>query len=550
MVILPKYLINLECGLEKCYYVQNKMKKGGGMMTVIRDTVLLPGLQYIGGQLQKGITDEFFESFDELLRICDVPEVENIFKSIRDWFSLYQKNPDAAKTELEIMMHNPLECRQCFSCQQCLPVFLEELYASLYESGGGERLKGRMKGDKYYVFSRFPDNLYRQLDARTKAGEYYWEQCKRFGKFKTVDNKLIVLKGMSSSTPAILNGAFGTQSYHGGGLYLNWFGFGIAIDPGYHFIENLHANGLSILDIDAVVITHEHIDHTNDIRILDDLNYNLSSYLRGSINEHKIKWYVDSVTYDMLRTLRQNGSGFSSRTNIIYEIKPREQEIAWEEKLAEITKPGCKRIPEEGIRITEDESALLKIEQTYHERNPVDAEGDEESFLKHTFAVAFELKKGKEKRKIFYSSDTSYRELLGKCVQGSDIVIVNISSVYEDDVLKIKQKKTHLGYMGCFKLLESMKDSPPSMFLISEFWNAKADIRFDITRYLKEEMMISFGNAFKKTKFIPAEIGMRADVLKLTMQCAVCRTYTDDFIITRPDKDYGEIRCICNDCFY
>ena len=96
-----------------------------------------------------------------------------------------------------------------------------------------------MKGDKYYVFSRFPDNLYRQLDARTKAGEYYWEQCKRFGKFKTVDNKLIVLKGMSSSTPAILNGAFGTQSYHGGGLYLNWFGFGIAIDPGYHFIENL-----------------------------------------------------------------------------------------------------------------------------------------------------------------------------------------------------------------------------------------------------------------------------------------------------------------------
>ena len=270
-------------------------------MTVIRDTVLLPGLQYIGGQLQKGITDEFFESFDELLRICDVPEVENIFKSIRDWFSLYQKNPDAAKTELEIMMHNPLECRQCFSCQQCLPVFLEELYASLYESGGGERLKGRMKGDKYYVFSRFPDNLYRQLDARTKAGEYYWEQCKRFGKFKTVDNKLIVLKGMSSSTPAILNGAFGTQSYHGGGLYLNWFGFGIAIDPGYHFIENLHANGLSILDIDAVVITHEHIDHTNDIRILDDLNYNLSSYLRGSINEHKIKWYVDSVTYDICR---------------------------------------------------------------------------------------------------------------------------------------------------------------------------------------------------------------------------------------------------------
>lgn len=159
-------------------------------------------------------------------------------------------------------------------------MFLIELYEKFYSDSKFEDLKAGIKNNNYYVFERLPENIYRHLDAKTKVGEYYWEHCKNLRRTESFLNKFVVLKGMSSSTPAILNGAFNTQAYHGGGLYFNWSGFGIAIDPGYHFVENMHNAGLSILDIDAVVITHEHIDHTNDIRILDDLNYSLTDYLR------------------------------------------------------------------------------------------------------------------------------------------------------------------------------------------------------------------------------------------------------------------------------
>ena len=83
-----------------------------------------------------------------------------------------------------------------------------------------------------------------------------------------------MLKGMSSSTPAMLNNIFDTNDYVGGGFYLNWNGYGVAIDPGYSFVHNLHHYGLSVLDVQAVIITHEHIDHNNDMRLLDDLGKN------------------------------------------------------------------------------------------------------------------------------------------------------------------------------------------------------------------------------------------------------------------------------------
>ena len=127
-----------------------------------------------------------------------------------------------------------------------------------------------------------------------------------------------MLKGFSSSTPFLLNHSLNTNHYSGGGFYLNWDGFGIAVDPGYHFVQNLHQNGLNVLDIDAVIITHEHIDHNSDMRLLDDLHYNASKVFRDDVwvwdehscsvsqekvPRHTIVWYMDEVTYSMAELL-------------------------------------------------------------------------------------------------------------------------------------------------------------------------------------------------------------------------------------------------------
>ena len=43
------------------------------------------------------------------------------------------------------------------------------------------------------------------------------------------------------------------------------------VDPGINFMENMHFTGLNINDINAVLVTHDHIDHNGDLPAIDDL---------------------------------------------------------------------------------------------------------------------------------------------------------------------------------------------------------------------------------------------------------------------------------------
>jgi hypothetical protein len=54
----------------------------------------------------------------------------------------------------------------------------------------------------------------------------------------------------------------------GGGYLLVWHGYRIAIDPGFGFIRNMHELGLPAHQINAVVLTHQHADHTADFEAL------------------------------------------------------------------------------------------------------------------------------------------------------------------------------------------------------------------------------------------------------------------------------------------
>jgi tetratricopeptide (TPR) repeat protein len=50
--------------------------------------------------------------------------------------------------------------------------------------------------------------------------------------------------------------------------------FGIVVDPGPDFIENLYRTGFSLSDIDMIVVTHDHVDHLNSLEsLLSLMNY-------------------------------------------------------------------------------------------------------------------------------------------------------------------------------------------------------------------------------------------------------------------------------------
>ncbi len=76
---------------------------------------------------------------------------------------------------------------------------------------------------------------------------------------------LLVLREWNSYTPVIPGQE---EADRGGGYFIRHAGEGIVIDPGYDFIEKFHRAGGLLCDIDHVIVTHAHGDHTAELEDL------------------------------------------------------------------------------------------------------------------------------------------------------------------------------------------------------------------------------------------------------------------------------------------
>lgn len=85
----------------------------------------------------------------------------------------------------------------------------------------------------------------------------------------SVTNKWVVLRRWQSTNPKFPRP--GQRRLRGGGYFLLWQGKGIVVDPGYDFIQNFYDEGFSLEDIDAVLVTHSHPDHDDDLSTLTTL---------------------------------------------------------------------------------------------------------------------------------------------------------------------------------------------------------------------------------------------------------------------------------------
>lgn len=504
-------------------------------MYIIEDTVLIPGMQYILSQIKDNkknalakirsyVEQSSKESQDQLRRVVEAIE------------QYYDNNPEA-ETILREYARGDYVCDLCAGdCQGCLSAFCGEILKYLYSSTNqGEIVsesEAEKNDEKHFRFERFPENIEIDLIAKDSASKQYFNQHKRNTRGRKVNDRLIVLKGLSSSTPAILNAAFSAQKYHGGGFYLNWNGFGIVIDPGYHFLYNMHKKGLTVLDVQAVIVTHEHIDHTNDIRLLDDLYYDQRSNYKKEISIHPgqekppITWYLDKVTMEMVNVFKEHESGFTRKEYDFQTISPNDSMH---------------------VLFKDDSTAIyMHVFPTEHEQ----LKSKKGEYQEHTFGLKFEFISDGLVRTVFYSSDTRYNEKIGDAAEGADIVIANISSVYDTDLLLLLQKDRHLGFKGCYELLRRMKDKPPKLFLISEFWNGKTDVRFDLARYLFKKIQEYDASSYNNTKIIPGEIGMEINLKNCELRCDYCGEFSDDTILVRPETNNGQIHAVCRNCYY
>lgn len=331
-------------------------------------------------------------------------------------------------------------------------------------------------------------------------------------RFAVEQDYLLVLKSMSSSSPWMYNHTT-NRKFSGGGFFLKWQGIGIAIDPGYNFIDNFHNYGCNITDIDYIIITHNHIDHNHDIRIIDDTNK-----CCWSSSHHVINWIMDKSTYDSNKYYLEDFSTSDGKACNILKC----YDSASKTKLFPISS-DCK----------------LKVFPTFHIETDT-------GYSEDSFGIKLDFySNGNYVSSLGYTSDSKYDYSLVESLKTSDIMIANISGIYEDDIKKLSFKKRHLGYHGCFNLLKELKDSV-KLFLLSEFWSGNDDIRFDVAKYMKSELDSMYPD--NNIKLYPADTGMRISLHDYGIKCSICKQYSTDTQVIRPKEDYDTLEYICSNC--
>ena len=187
---------------------------------------------------------------------------------------------------------------------------------------------------------------------------------------------------------------------------------GIVIDPGIYFLENFIEEGFSIQDIDAVLLTHSHIDHRDDLESILTLLHEAAE--KGVPNN--IRLAVTQGAWDDIDSMIRR-----SREHIddIYTIEDKE------------TKKDNKNEDQEPIKKNKNNERLIpgiagstikvEWEKAYHECFDADCVG---------YRLWIDKTLGKGFR---FTGDTVYPPNGLGIIGGEDVVMLNLGGLVSDN---------------------------------------------------------------------------------------------------------------------
>lgn len=265
----------------------------------------------------------------------------------------------------------------------------------------------------------------------------------------------LLLRKWNSYTPIIPSGD--DERSVGGGYYIRHGGNGTVIDPGYNFIENFYKAGCRIVDVDNVIITHAHNDHTNDFESIMTLLHQYNSHNKYKPDDpkyKKIKVYMNTgslLKFAGLLDLR--GCPF---IDYLYTMTP---EIQF--KLGD------------GMKLT--------VLPAYH---------DELVAKKYAVGLHFSIPTKEGERRILFTSDTGLfpqikrgdqdkadiskpeiHEKYGDFKKDINLLVPHLGSIKEQEIkMSIDSEDVfypnHLGILGAARMITVIK---PRLAVISEF---------------------------------------------------------------------------------
>ena len=331
-----------------------------------------------------------------------------------------------------------------------------------------------------------------------------------------LDDVFVLLKDWSGSSPyvaAIDPEAFERQPILGGGYFLKWNGRGTVIDPGIGFVTNFLSESFHSCEVQHVLTTHMHIDHTADLMALQNLH----------------KEYCDALA-------RHKGTGGTSRSphplthfwdRRTFRIGPYIKTCAGEDGPHELSPSTQPQLPPEA-------DMTVRAVDSGHCGDSV--------------ALLFVMKvAGKERLRIGLTSDAA-PEAAGTLTQefhDCDVIILHFSKRDTPDRLTGQVKESHLAIGGC---IEIIKGTNAQVYVVAEFSaEDRKDDRILDTRTIREL-------AETEATVLPADIGLTLQLPReqgdpVRVRCSRCKQPCEakDIVVQTP-QPFQRITYVCSEC--
>ena len=268
---------------------------------------------------------------------------------------------------------------------------------------------------------------------------------------------------------------------------------GIAIDPGYDFFAILRDLGLGIADIDAIIITHDHDDHTESVEGILSL---LAKY-----NDHNQE--KKSKVLDIFGSagVLLKFHGLLSATDLFGN-----KEINYK-----LLIPGNKVQEVEGIPLMEKHGFNLLVKPAYHTERWT----NQESSVGVVIETNVKTKTG-EQLNIGITGDTRYMEGLGKEYSDCQIILLNIGSIEKEEGKLLSQ---HLGMLGCINLLKEARLGKPVLAILTEFGEEFSGKRETISKIIENwAQPLQSGKTTTELKVIPADVNLEVKLQELSIR--------------------------------
>jgi hypothetical protein len=283
-----------------------------------------------------------------------------------------------------------------------------------------------------------------------------------------------VLRSWSSFTPFLpqqwASNREARFTSRGGGYLLRWKGHGIAVDPGPSFIRNLYETGFKVDDIDTVIVTHNHPDHTYEVESVLNL---------ASRAGHRISTFLLS---------KNANAGLANKVSM---SSPTSEIVVFG--------PG-------NTWILESDESRLTIRGLVAHHADIGSSGTVSAF-----GVAFhEQDLAGERVLAAVSSDTHWCRTVEESfasLKNAEIFVAHVSRVEFDEMCEPgRYYSKHLGILGAFRALKAVH---PRVGVLSEWGEELAGYRAPIAAAVQRALRVTTSQRNPRPCCLPGDRGLK-----------------------------------------